>query len=259
MPVTARCPSCAAPLSETSVLALAPVCSNCGSVITSIGGTLGLTSAYGVGDSSITRSRIEADLLVLREYQTRYRGMQEAYRQQLGWGVERYATLPLSPELLQVEAVPTIWNQVVTGLRSGCAILPGTGCALLIVLVICAPAIKRTFGPINLTKPFGVRGVPLFDELFWVLCISAILTWAARISMGLWARSRVQAANGKRPLENARRQEAYEQAKATALIAAERMKAAEDHRLRYQIRELEGLTKTVSEKEADVRRILATL
>lgn len=259
MPIAAHCPSCGAPLSETSVVAVAPVCSHCGAVITVIDGTLGLTSAYGVSDSSITRSRIDADLLVLREYLTRYRGMQEACRQKLGWGVERYATLPPSPDLLQVEPVPTIWSQVATGLQSGCAILPGTGCALFIVLAICAPIIKNTFGPIKLTKPFGVRGWPLFDELFWVFCISAILTWAARIATGLWARSRVKAANGHRPLENARRQEAYEQAKATALIAAERMKAAEDHRLRYQIRELEGLTKTVSEKEADVVRILRGL
>jgi hypothetical protein len=148
---------------------------------------------------------------------------------------------------------------VVTGLKSGCAILPGTGCGLFIVLAICAPLIKSTFGPFNLTKPFGVRGWPLFDEIFWVVCISAILTWAARIAIGLWDRSRVKAINGNRPLENARRQEAYEQAKATALIAAEQMKVAEDHRLRYQIRELEGLTKMVSEKEADVVRILRGL
>ena len=68
-----------------------------------------------------------------------------------------------------------------------------------------------------------------------------------------------KAANGNRPRENARRQKAYEGAMAAALKAAEPLKAAEDHRLRCQIRELEGLAKTVGEKEADVRRILATL
>ena len=38
---------------------------------------------------------------------------------------------------------------------------------------------------------------------------------------------------------------------------AESAKAAEDHRLGLQIRELEGLEKTVSQKESDVRQILA--
>ncbi len=70
---------------------------------------------------------------------------------------------------------------------------------------------------------------------------------------------KVKAANGNKPLENARRQKVYEDAMAAALKAAEPIKAAEDHRLRCQIRELEGLAKTVCEKEADVRRMLATL
>lgn len=97
MPVAANCPSCAAPLSETSVLALAPICSHCGVVITSVGGTLGLTGAYGVNDPTITRRRVEADLAVLRDYQEKYRGMKEACIQQLGWGLERYAELPAPP------------------------------------------------------------------------------------------------------------------------------------------------------------------
>jgi hypothetical protein len=70
---------------------------------------------------------------------------------------------------------------------------------------------------------------------------------------------RATMANGTRPAENSRRQHAYEEATAMALRAAEAIKAAEDHRLRCQIRELEGLAKTIGEKEADVRRILATL
>jgi hypothetical protein len=75
-------------------------------VITSIGGTLGLTSAYGVGDPTITRRRVEADLAVFREYQMKYRGMLEACKQQLGWGVERYAKVPDPPELLPLVPVP---------------------------------------------------------------------------------------------------------------------------------------------------------
>ncbi len=78
MPTAATCPSCAAPLSETSVLALAPICNHCGVVIARIGGTLGLTGVYGVGDPTITRRRVEADLAVFREYRMKYFGMLEA-------------------------------------------------------------------------------------------------------------------------------------------------------------------------------------
>jgi len=76
---------------------------------------------------------------------------------------------------------------------------------------------------------------------------------------GLSDHFRIKAANGSRPLENARRQKAHEEAVAAALKAAEPIKAAGDHRLRCQLPELEGLAKTVGEKEADVRRIPATL
>jgi hypothetical protein len=76
---------------------------------------------------------------------------------------------------------------------------------------------------------------------------------------GLFNHFRVKAANGDRPAENARRQWAYENAKTAALRAAVPLKEAEDHRLRVQIRELEGLIKTVGDKAADVRRIMETL
>jgi hypothetical protein len=82
-----------------------------------------------------------------------------------------------------------------------------------------------------------------------------VLCMLAGTSKHFWTKK----ANGKRPAENARRQKAYEKAKAAALEAAVPLKAAEDHRLRIQIRELEGLAKTVGEKATDVRRILATL
>ena len=77
MPIAAQCSNCGGPLSETSVLALAPVCERCGTVITEIGGSLGLTSAYSVNDPTITRRRVEADLGVFREYQMRYHGSKE--------------------------------------------------------------------------------------------------------------------------------------------------------------------------------------
>lgn len=65
--------------------------------------------------------------------------------------------------------------------------------------------------------------------------------------------------NGNRPLENARRQKEYERAVTEALKAGEPVQAAQDHRLRCQIRELDGLIKTYTDKAEDVRRILRTL
>src|ERR1051325_8343658 len=108
MPVTATCPSCGSALSETSVLALAPICNYCGAVITNTGGTLGLTGVYGVGDKTITRRRVEADLAVLHEYQVKYDGMKRACMEQLHWGVESYAKLPQPPTLLTLQPVPDL-------------------------------------------------------------------------------------------------------------------------------------------------------
>ena len=69
----------------------------------------------------------------------------------------------------------------------------------------------------------------------------------------------VKSANGNRPQENAHRQLKYERDMAAAMKDAERKKAAEDHRLRVQIRELEGEINAVGEKVAEVRQILTTL
>lgn len=65
--------------------------------------------------------------------------------------------------------------------------------------------------------------------------------------------------NGRRPLENARRRKAYDEARLAAVKTAESVKAAQDHRLRCQIRELDGLIKTVTEKAEAVRRLLRTV
>ena len=117
-PIAAQCPNCGGPLSETSVLAIAPVCQRCGTVITKIGGTLGLTSAYGINDPTITRKRVEADLAVFSDYINKYVGMMEACKQQLEWGVERYANHPSLPELLAVQPVPPFSE----GLQRDCAV-----------------------------------------------------------------------------------------------------------------------------------------
>ena len=251
MPIAAKCPSCAAPLSETSVVALAPVCSHCGAVLTNVGGTLGLPSAYGIGDPTITRKRVEADLAVLRDHQMKYRGMLEACKQQLGWGVERYAQLPHPPELLKLEEVPSFWEGVGLGLMMSPFIWFGLLFASVFLVGASSGGIGRLF--------------PLLAEMSWMdgVFFMIMVTVVPALVLSFWLGTRdhfkVKAANGNRPRENARRQEAYEEAMAAALKAAEPLKAAQDHRLRCQIRELEGLAKTVGEKEADVRRILATL
>jgi hypothetical protein len=251
MPIAAKCPSCGAPLNETSVVALAPKCDRCGAVITSVGGTLGLTSAYGVGDPTITRRRVEADLAVFREYQMKYRGMLEACKQQLNWGVERYAQLPHPPELLELQEVPSFWEGVGLGLMISPLVWFGLFIASSFIIGAASPDIARIFP--SLKELSFIDGV-LF-EIKWlaVLALPLSLWWGTKDHF------KVKAANGNRPRENVRRQKAYEGAMAAALKAAEPLKAAEDHRLRCQIRELEGLAKTVGEKEADVRRILATL
>ena len=116
MPVIANCPSCGGPLSETSVLALSPVCNHCGGVIINIGGTMGLVGVYGVNDQSITRRRVEADLSVLRETLVKYKGMKEACKEQLNWDVARYAKLPQPPELLSLVDVPDFWKGLLRGI-----------------------------------------------------------------------------------------------------------------------------------------------
>ena len=244
MPVTANCPGCGSPLSETSVLALAPVCNYCGAVITNTGGTLGLTGVYGVGDRTITRRRVEADLAVLQEYRMKYNGMKEACIQQLDWGVERYANLPQPPALLALQPVPELW---------------GKNPALAFFVLL----------PFGLVL-FGVPGlvvawiINLFSEdwgriAYVLVVVMCLVIFALMIHEQVSPHLRAVKANGDRPLENARRQEAYEDARTVALKAAEPVKAAEDHRLRVQIRELESQAKMIMEKEIDVRSLLATL
>lgn len=250
MPVAINCPSCGAPVSDTSVIALAPICTNCRSVITVLGGTLGLTGAYGVSDRTITRRRVEADLAVFREYQEKYRGMKEACIQQLDWGVERYAQLPQRPELLALEDVPPFWN---VGLFEA-AIWFVLSYTVAEILVWLYPLLHALFS--TLLGLIGIGSAAVFDiilhRIVYVGCVVIVL-------VSLFPHFRARLANGDMPQENARRQKAYEEAVAAALKEAEPLKAAEDHRLRVRIRELESLAKTVGEEEAEVRLLLATL
>jgi hypothetical protein len=206
-----------------------------------------MTGAYGVNDPTLTRRRVEADLAVLRDYQGKYRGMKEACLQQLNWGVERYAQLPQPPELLALKDVPSFWAGLGPGLVMGIAWI------VLSFIAICAIVVVDSF----LTNPvfpwLGGKHIPFAVYL---------ITFGGSVPFvlsGFFPHFRAILANGKRPRENARRQEVHEEAIAVALKTAEPLKAAEDYRLRIQIRECESLAKTVGEKEAETRRLLATL
>lgn len=242
----AKCPNCGAPLDETSVVALAPVCHSCDTVLTNTGGTLGLTGVFGVSDPTITRRRVEADLAVFHEYQVKYRGMKEACKQQLGWGVERYAKLPQPPELLKLKDVPSFWKGLGAGLGLSAIWFVG---AIFVTLIIDLLYWISTLFSKSLT---GKQEDYIFFTLFFGGCVVIVLGF-------LFPHYRARIANGKRPRENARRQKAHEEAVAAALKAAEPLKEAEDHRLRCQIRDVEGNAETVDKKEADVRQLLATL
>ena len=202
-----------------------------------------MTSAYGVGDPTITRRRVEADLAVFHEYRLKYEGMLQVCTQQLAWGVERYVKLPQPPEFLKLEEVPSFWKW------SGIWLIAAICYSLWIGWGNLA-SLSNKIAPLE--KPVEFILILILLSPLFGCCVGAIY-------LGPVLHFRTKAANGDKPLENARRQKAYEEAKAAALKAAERSKAAEDHRLRVQIRELEGLAKTVGEREADVRRILATL
>jgi hypothetical protein len=116
MTISAQCPNCSAPLSETSVCALAPVCDYCGTVVVKTGGSLGITGAYGVNDPSLTKKRIEADLKVLEEHRSNCLGMLLASKEQLNWNVERYAVFPPRPVLVRTVR-PKFWFSYIHGLN----------------------------------------------------------------------------------------------------------------------------------------------
>jgi hypothetical protein len=85
------------------------------------------------------------------------------------------------------------------------------------------------------------------------------LWWGGFVFFAILPHISAKSANGQRPQENARRQRKYELARAAALKAAKPIKAAQDHRLSVQIRELDGLIATMTKKVDDVRRLLRTL
>lgn len=243
MSIAALCPSCAAPLSEVAVLALAPVCSHCGVVITATGGTLGMTAAYGVSDASLTRNRVEADLKVLRDHLQKYRGMIESCKHQLDAPIDKYARLPTQPELLWVHPVDSILKAF------GRAIAYMTGSYLAVGFGLLIPYMFVE----ELAEAATVRRVT--SALNAIVLTSAAVAFVVPFVMRLYLADE----NGQRPSENAQRLAEYEKAYATEMKAAEIRKAKEDYELRNRIRELEGLSVTIRAKEAEVNRVLSTL
>src|SRR5437773_1495694 len=221
MPKAAECPNCGSPLSETSVLALAPVCERCGTVVMETGGTLGATSAYGVNDPTITRARIEADLAVFTQYLSNYFGMREACKEQLIWGVERYAKLPQKPELLQFEPIPPLAQCVMKGLGRAalwdlyCCLLPWFFTLVAVVAIVLFPFVIASLLYPGLSPPIK----NFWFELFFYGS-GTVVWWGAFVLYAAQPHYKAKRAAGERPKENARRQRAYEAAYAAAFKAA---------------------------------------
>lgn len=256
MPLVARCPSCARPLSEAAVLALAPVCSACASVLTQVGGSLGLTSAYGVNDANISRDRLQADLRIINEYVDKYKGMIDAGHEQLRWSVERYAELPQPPDLLAPVNAPSTMR------------------ALMFPLVAVFSALwlnsrDKHWGffleNLHFENIHSVGGC-LAWPFIWlagllVMFVAPIVLLPAAIFSLVVFLSWLAAAPRRAMVErvNSSRMEEHEKATAAALLAAEPRKRAQDYRLRLQIRDAEGLLRTLEDKRRELLNLQATL
>lgn len=289
MPVAAMCPQCGSGLREASVVAGAPHCAHCGAWIVGLNGTLGLTSAYGVGDPELTRRRIEADLGALREFRSRYTGMMDDCKEKLAWSAEEYAhfhkMLPQPPDLLKVKdtrslgasaflygVIPIIigllgilwtspWVESYVGLvRDGVMINVETGQKQPLtpgIKIITDDVGNRWVKRGHWHQGFFQAGkYPDWAWPWWIL----FFCFAVCTSLGLVEPIKylmAVKANGDRPRENARRKKAHEEAMGAAMREAGKRKGADDHRRRSQIRELEGEIKATDRKIEEVRRLLA--
>lgn len=265
-PTTARCPSCGSPFSKAAVLALAPVCDSCGAVAVSFGGSLGITGAYGVNDGELTRKRVEGDLAVLLRHEQSLVGATEAARDQLTWTAARYATLPLEPRL---ELVPRRRRERLSTIFSSVVIL---GPILGVVLSFCWVPIRwycRDRGiywvPRKLDEAWEALGGDAGGGWKTLLSVMAICVAFMAVvilvgaSLTLWLLGLgVRAENRRRQRTYRSARQKYETAKAEALKAGEIKKAAEDYRVRLQLRDSEALLITVREKIVSVQSSLAS-
>jgi hypothetical protein len=163
--------------------------------------------------------------------------MVTACTEQLGWNIDRYATLPAAPELLATDAVPSAWKSLTCGVSLGCCISP---------VIFVAIMIMFSTGFLK----FELPGWPI-----WIASIS----WGIGISIRMLLRYQVISRNGNKPLENQRRLLAYQNAVKAAFTEASSIKNAEDHKLRQRIVEAEGKIRAITRKEAEVVGLLGTL
>jgi len=176
--------------------------------------------------------------------------MLEACKEQLNWKADRYVESPPEPQLLPLQFVPPVLDLKDTSTKVfviavGCTTIGG----LLLLFV-------NMFD--DLTGGRNGLGICLWFPLFFFgACVALLSSSFFLISLGtrLSTRRAAMAANGERPLENGRRQNAYAAERLAALKAAEAKKAAQDHRLRCQVRELEALIDTMSQKVDAVNRL----
>ena len=260
MPQVAGCPACGSALTEAAVLALAPVCGYCKSVLINVGGTLGLTGAYGVSDPTITRKRLDADIRVVEEYMERYRDMIAASHEELAWGVDRYADLPPDPELLSVDTTLPGKTALVFPILTGITYLHLT--TLHQQLTWIFGVVER---PTYLIDQYGIILGFLFGLflllLSLVLAVSPFILVPAVFASGIAfvayllggpRRARAQRENSSRLLK-------HRQAATAALSEAEPKKRAQDHRLRLRIREAEANLETLTSKVAELRSLRANV
>lgn len=200
-----------------------------------------MTGAFGLSDPTVARRRCDADLAVLNEYLQRYEGMKQACLEQLAWGPERYAQLPPKPTLLDVES------------KSNGAFL-GIIAALLAYFTAYVVVLGAGLWLLELS------GLAKSTVASTLLAVALLGMYAPPVFAYRWTTELVkrQATKTERH-ENSRRQREYQEALAQSLRDAQPRKAAEGHRLRLQIRELESLAKTVAEREAAVSRLRGSL
>ena len=223
---------------------MAPVCHVCGTVSISFGGTFGITAVYGVNDPALTRQRVQADLQVLIQYERNLHGLIAANKEQLDWGVEKYAKLPAPPELIPTVDVPNAVNVALES-SSGCLL----GLAVLAVLVALGAMLeKKRVNPMEVVGAISV-----------VLGLPALVVFVVTYLFSLPPSIKAKLQNGSAPQENNQRQQRYNLECQQALEAAEPIKAAQDHRMRCQICDSEASIKTVRTKAESIRSMLAHL
>ncbi len=246
MPVAAECPNCGGPLDKTSFLADVPQCTRCGTLVTEHGGTLGMTSAYGVNDPNLTRSRVESDLKSIEEAESRYRGTILSYQAQLGWKAERYARIPDPPQLLQTKEAPSFVGSVVSG-----ALVWFWFWYLIVALIfsVLSPFLvaAKILSPHMWNDPGAIVGP--------MVLLSLVLGIGSRLIKYFTAAG----ANLKIQAENARRRKEYEKAKVEAMKAALPEKERTDHDLRRDIVKLEGFLKAATHQKEYARELLKKL